>query len=114
MQACPFRLLVYISAHITALVEHGVGAILSDLHPDLGAVSTGVRDAPFITRAFLHITINLALCVNFKARTVGLHLSLTLMKVKAGLFSLTVWFRMLVHMTGFVRKPASSSFLTGL
>ena len=55
---------MYISAHITALVEHGVGAILSDLHPDLGAVSTGVRDAPFITRAFLHITINLALLVN--------------------------------------------------
>ena len=52
---------MYISAHITALVEHGVGAVLSDLHPDLGAVSTGVRDAPFITRAFLHITINLTL-----------------------------------------------------
>ena len=93
---------MYISAHITALVEHGVGAILSDLHPDLGAVSTGVRDAPFITRAFLHITINLALRVNvctiivklrvkklkvrwvssqahnftklFKARTVGVYL----------------------------------------
>lgn len=56
---CPYRLQVQISPHITALVEHGVGPILSDLYPDLCAETTRVRDAPFITRAFLHITIDL-------------------------------------------------------
>ena len=45
--------------HITALVEHGIGPILSDLNPDLCTFTPGVRNAPLITRAFLHIAINL-------------------------------------------------------